>query len=404
MRNLKLFTKIFLYTFLVMLFVTAMAHVFLYVLAPQMTVSTNRFVEGAIIESAVNTGILIKSAIGKALPVSLLCCAIISAGCSLLFSRAMTRPIKQIAEITEKMEKLDKSAVCVVHTKDEIGELAARVNKLYASLLSTIENLEEEKRKASEAEQSKIDFLRAASHELKTPVTALNAILENMILGVGKYKDRDTCLLECREITGQLSFMIKEILDTSRLDFIQEKQDAETFELSERLPAICEPYQLIAKAKGLDFSFSIQGKCPVHTSKKSLEKILSNLLSNAVAYTKPGCKITVLLTARQIKIENECTPIQPISWPMYLSRSTAGFCPGPQRWRKWAGAVYCRYAVKGVRTAISICGHRRSARNVLYPLSLIKRLLFYPFHTGSILGCYAVSVATIILYETEVIL
>lgn len=65
MRNLKLFTKIFLYTFLVMLFVTVMAHVFLYVLAPQMTVSTNRFVEGAIIESDVNTGILIKSAIGK---------------------------------------------------------------------------------------------------------------------------------------------------------------------------------------------------------------------------------------------------------------------------------------------------------------------------------------------------
>ena len=34
----------------------------------------------------------------------------------------------------------------MVHTKDEIGELAARVNKLYASLLSTIEKLEEEKR------------------------------------------------------------------------------------------------------------------------------------------------------------------------------------------------------------------------------------------------------------------
>ena len=311
MRNLKLFTKIFLYTFLVMLFVTVMAHVFLYVLAPQMTVSTNRFVEGAIIESDVNTGILIKSAIGKALPVSLLCCAVISAGCSLLFSRAMTRPIKQIAETTEKMEKLDKAAACVVQTKDEIGELAARVNKLYASLLSTIENLEEEKRKVSEAERSKIDFLRAASHELKTPVTALNAILENMILGIGKYKDRDRYLLECKEITGQLSFMIKEILDTSRLDFTQEKQDAEPFDLSERLPAICEPYQLIAKAKGIGFSISIQGKCPVHTSKKGLEKILSNLLSNAVSYTKPGCKITVLLNARQIKIENECTPIPP---------------------------------------------------------------------------------------------
>ena len=70
-----------------------------------------------------------------------------------------------------------------------------------------------------------------------------------MILGIGKYKDRDRCLLECKEITGQPSFMIKEILDTSRLDFTHEKQDAETFDLSERLPAICEPYQLIAKAK-----------------------------------------------------------------------------------------------------------------------------------------------------------
>ena len=311
MRNRKLFSKIFIYTFLVMLFVTVMAHVFLYLLAPQMTVSTNHFVEGTIIESDVNSGILIKSAIKKALPVSLFFCAFISAGCSLLFSGAMTRPIKQIAEATEKMEKLDKTAKCAVRTKDEIGELASRVNKLYASLLSTIENLEEEKRKVSEAEQSKIDFLRAASHELKTPVTALNAILENMILGVGKYKDRDTCLLECREITGQLSFMIKEILDTSRLDFTQEGKGAETFDLSETLPVVCEPYQLIATAKKIGFSLSIQEKCFVHTSKKNLEKILSNLLSNAVSYTKPGHKISVVLTARQIKIENECTPIPP---------------------------------------------------------------------------------------------
>ena len=102
----------------------------------------------------------------------------------------MSKPIKQISEATEKMEQMDKTARCMVNTNDEIGVLASNVNMLYSSLLSTIENLEEEKKKVSEAEKSKIDFLRAASHELKTPVTALNAILENMILGVGKYKDR----------------------------------------------------------------------------------------------------------------------------------------------------------------------------------------------------------------------
>lgn len=309
MKNQKLFSKIFLYTFLVMLFVTIVAHAGLYFLAPQMTLSTNSPLGGTIIESDINTGLLIKSAILKALPVSLVCCIIISLVCSLIFSKAMSKPIKQISEVTGKMQQMDKTARCMVDTNDEIGVLASNVNILYSSLISTIENLEEEKQKVSEAEKLKIDFLRAASHELKTPVTALNAILENMILGVGKYKDQDTYLLECKKITEQISFMIKEILDTSRLDFIQEKKKFDSFDLSAHLPFLCEPYRLIAKTKNLNFSIDIQEACPLHTSKKSLEKILSNVLSNAVAYTKAGDSITVTLNAYQIEIINECTPI-----------------------------------------------------------------------------------------------
>ena len=310
MKKLKLFPKTFLYTFLVMLFVTVAAHGLLYLLAPQMIVSTNSVLEnGAVIESSINTEVLIKSAILKALPVSLVCSTIIALGCSLLYSKVLTSPIRLISKTTEQMENLDKTAACPVTSTDEIGGLAANINKLYSSLLSTIENLEEEKQKVCEAEQSKIDFLRAASHELKTPVTALNAILENMILGVGKYKDHDTCLIECKAITEQLSSMIKEVLDTSKMDFTREKQ--EKFDLSECIPVICEPYQLIAKAKELDFHLEIRESCPVYLSKKNLEKILSNLLSNAVSYTKPGKRISVVLCADRIWIENECIPIPP---------------------------------------------------------------------------------------------
>lgn len=310
MKKMKLFPKIFLYTFFVMLFVTILAHIFLYVFAPRMVLSANNIGEsGPMLESSINTGFLIKSAILKAFPISLICCTIISLVCSLLFSKAVTTPVKQISETTEQMEGLDKMARCPVRSFDEIGLLADHVNKLYSSLLATIENLEEEKRKVCEAEKSKIDFLRAASHELKTPVTALNAILENMILGVGKYKDRDACLIECKVITEQLSSMIKEVLDTFRLDFMREEQSADKFELADDLPAICEPYQLIAKAKQLEFYLEIREKCSVCLPKKSFEKILSNLLSNAVSYTKPGNRVSVILYADQIWIENECTPI-----------------------------------------------------------------------------------------------
>ena len=295
---------------MVMLLVTLASHLFLYMFAPQMQINASRFLEnGVMMETTLNTEWIIQDAIFKALPISLACSVLVSLVCSLIFSRAMAVPIKQISITTEQMEQLDKTARCPVNSSDEIGVLACNVNSLYASLLSTIENLEEEKKKVGEAEQSKIDFLRAASHELKTPVTALHAILENMLLGIGKYKDRDTYLVQCKEIAEQLSSMIQEVLETSRLDFTQDVQISEPFDLSDTLPTLCEPYKLIAKANQIDFSVEIHEGCPLDLPKRNLEKILANLLSNAVSYTKPGSKVSVVLYADRIMIENECTPI-----------------------------------------------------------------------------------------------
>ena len=91
------------------------------------------------------------------------------------------------------------------------------------------------------------NFLRAASHELKTPVTAVSAMLENMILGIGKYKDRDTYLAKCKALTDRLAQMIKEILDASRAEFAGEQEQTD-FLIADVLGTVMEPYQIIAKA------------------------------------------------------------------------------------------------------------------------------------------------------------
>ena len=91
--------------------------------------------------------------------------------------------------MTARMKELDPWVVCHVGTQDEIGILSENVNALYQSLLTTIDNLQEENARVSEAEAAKVDFLRAASHELKTPVTALGGMLDNMIMGIGRYRD-----------------------------------------------------------------------------------------------------------------------------------------------------------------------------------------------------------------------
>ena len=308
MKRLKLFPKTFFYTLALLVFVVVVAHILIYLLAPKMDiVFTTSNTAAEMFSFGIHEEKIVMQAIQKALPFSLVSCLVISVLCSLLFSKTIVGPIKSISASTERMMKLDRSAACTIYSKDEIGLLAQNVNDLYSNLLSTIEHLEQEKDRVSEMERAKVDFLRAASHELKTPVTALNATLENMILGVGKYQDYATYLPECKEMVERLSGMIHEILETSKLNATNEQ--AEDVDLSELLEKLCEPYQLIAAAHQIPFSLDLPTSFTVTIPVEPFSKAVSNVLVNAVAYTEAGKAVSVYVDGRNLIIENECTPI-----------------------------------------------------------------------------------------------
>lgn len=252
-----------------------------------------------------------KNAIVIFLPFTLILSLALSVIFALLYSQKITKPLSDIRETTERMEQLDKSALCKAETQDEIGVLSENINKLYQSLLATIDDLQKENKRVSEAETAKLDFLRAASHELKTPVTALCGLLDNMIMGIGRYKDWETYLPICRDMAVSFGRMIQEILDASKLNFDFEREPMEEVMLHTFMETLLPPYLLIAKSKGVfivtDFSDDFSARFPV----SAMEKVLSNLISNAVKYTKPQDKVRIYFAAGSIVVENECTPIPP---------------------------------------------------------------------------------------------
>ncbi|MDE7324725.1 MAG: HAMP domain-containing histidine kinase [Lachnospiraceae bacterium] len=308
MKHLKLFPKIFLYTLFILIFIVIMTHGLIYLLAPQMhyEFGGSKNITNNVVVS-INQAKFVAEAVQKALPISLSCSLVISVICSLLFSKAISDPIKRISATTERMMKLDRTVSCPTQTKDEIGTLAENVNELYSNLLSTIEHLEREKDAVRDMERAKVDFLRAASHELKTPVTALNATLENMILGVGKYQDYASYLPECKEMVEQLSGMIHEILETSKLNLTTEPP--RSVDVSELLAELCEPYQLIAAAHQISFLLDLPEQFPATLPVGSFSKAVSNILANAVAYTEEGKTVSVHIKGRSLVVENECDPI-----------------------------------------------------------------------------------------------
>ncbi len=307
---MKIFPKTFLYTLGLMLFIVGIAHLLLYLFTkPEWLVISVSPHDELTLNTSLNVANYVTQAVLKALPLSLICCVVISIACSFVFSRKITVPIKQIGAVTQQMARMERDVACKISSKDEIGILAVNINHLYQNLLSAIESLEIEKQRVSELERSKVDFLRAASHELKTPVTALNATLENMILGVGKYKDYDTYLPECREMTGRLADMIHDILETSKAGMPTENEEAAEVDLSELLSSLCEPYMLTARAKGIIFRLELPDCFETVLPPQLFGKAVSNILANAVAYTEPRKTVSVYFDGRDILIENECVPI-----------------------------------------------------------------------------------------------
>ncbi|MBD5535676.1 MAG: HAMP domain-containing histidine kinase [Lachnospiraceae bacterium] len=256
-----------------------------------------------------------KSAVVIFLPFTLILSLVLSVIFALLYSKKITKPLSDISKTTERMKELDRLAVCKVGTQDEIGVLSENINELYKSLLTTIDDLQKENIRVSEAEAAKIDFLRAASHELKTPVTALCGMLDNMIMGIGRYKDWETYLPICQDMAVKFGVMIQEILDASKLNFNFESEPLEEVMLHTFLEKLIFPYLLIAKSKGVlidtDFSDDFSAKFPV----AAMEKVLSNIISNAVKYTNPQGTVRIYLTNKSIVVENECKPIHPNDLP-----------------------------------------------------------------------------------------
>ena len=244
----------------------------------------------------------------KILPYSIFISLLIALIASYIYARKITTPIKEICDVTKKMENLNKEAFCKVETEDEIGILAANVNSLYENLLNTIVSLEEEIKNVSESEKIKVDFLRSASHELKTPLMSMYIMIENMLYDIGKYKNHYIYLEKCKDIVSELSKMVQEILDTSKLNIINNKNES-VLDLGSLVQKNIEQYKLIAKSKKINIKMNLKESFNIKVDEKLFTKVISNIISNAVNYTDEGKEIRIYIKDKKLIIENDCKPI-----------------------------------------------------------------------------------------------
>ena len=225
---------------------------------------------------------------------------------SYIYARKLSKPLMQMSRVTKKMMELDRDARFVNPRADEIGQMEMQINELYEHLLSVIDELEEKNQKMIQLEKTKVDFLRSASHELKTPLAGLRILLENMSLNVGKYKDRDKYLEESIAKVDQMSVLVQEILALSKLQ--EETLTKEEIALDKVLPEWNREFQLLLQEKGLVLEESIE-PFTIEASPIAFRNVWNNLLMNAIKHSSKEGVIRVELKDQDLTIENPCVPL-----------------------------------------------------------------------------------------------
>ena len=231
------------------------------------------------------------------LPYSLLASFVLSLLASYLYARMISAPILEIKQMTKRMKRLDRTASLPIHSQDEIGVLKQQINDLYHHLLEVIDNLEQQKQENLKLEQMKVEFLRGASHELKTPLASLKIILENMRDKIGRYKDRDRYLLVSLDIVDEMNQIVLEILSLSSVQELG--GDKEWIQLDDVVNRILTQNQVLVENRSL----SIDNYLPatsIFMNLAILKLVLSNIISNAVKHSDKGGVI-------RIGLENEGT-------------------------------------------------------------------------------------------------
>lgn len=231
------------------------------------------------------------------LPYSLLASFVLSLIASYLYARMISAPILEIKQMTKRMKRLDRTASLPIHSQDEIGVLKQQINDLYHHLLEVIDNLEQQKQENLKLEQMKVEFLRGASHELKTPLASLKIILENMRDKIGRYKDRDCYLSVSLDIVDEMNQIVLEILSLSSVQELG--GDKEEIQLDDVVNRILTQNQVLIENRSL----SIDNYLPatsIFMNLPILKLVLSNIISNAVKHSDKGGVI-------RIALENEGT-------------------------------------------------------------------------------------------------
>ncbi|MCK5023789.1 MAG: HAMP domain-containing histidine kinase, partial [Candidatus Aenigmarchaeota archaeon] len=222
--------------------------------------------------------------------------ALIAANTTLMgyfISKSISKPIEELHEAAQELQKGNFSIRSNIKTDDEIAQLGQALNDSTIAL----EKMDDERKQLDKA---KSEFLSITSHELRTPITPLKIQLQMLhqeYFGSlnDKQKESLEIVLRCTE---RLNKLIEDFLEISRIEVARLKFNFKKIDLDKTIRSMVALMQGIANTKNIDLIVETNDLPSITADSDRISQILRNLIHNAIKFSPNNSTVTISTQAQ----------------------------------------------------------------------------------------------------------
>jgi signal transduction histidine kinase len=226
----------------------------------------------------------------------LLAALVIALLAGLLVFALLTRRLRRLTYDIRKYSDKARPALAIQADEQPGGDEIAGLERTFRQMADRIDHQFEE---LQQTDNLRRELVANISHDLRTPLTTLQGYLETLALKNPALPDADrkqyldTALRHCNRLTE----LVDELFELAKLDSCERISYSEPFSLSELVQDIVQKYRLKASERKIDLQIETGNSAPmVYGDIGMLERVLENLIDNALRHTADGGRVSVDLS------------------------------------------------------------------------------------------------------------
>lgn len=211
----------------------------------------------------------------------------------------LTKNLRNIIEVFKDFQKGNYKARINEKSKGDLRILEDTFNEMANKINDNIDHMQS-------VDHFRKELIANVSHDLRTPLSVIKGYIETLIMKGDSLSDvdRNKFLKTAFKSSKDLSILIDQLFEYSKLEANQYLPKKEPFKIDELVQDIYMQYELQIDENNIDFHIGIDEKLPlVYADISMVERVLKNLLDNAFKYTERGGRIALQLNDQNDGVE-----------------------------------------------------------------------------------------------------